>query len=91
MNERDLDIVPNHAYHSYIITLFHSSVFVIMEAEVSQLRQQLAEAEQNTVLAATYGKQLLEEKNKLEAKLEVGEMLRVHYFLLMMEKGGVSG
>lgn len=42
-----------------------------MEAEVSQLRQQLAEAEHNTVLAATFGKQLLEEKDKLEEKLEV--------------------
>lgn len=55
-----------------IITIpFQSITLVIMEAEVNQLRQQLAEAEQNTVLAATYGKQLLEEKEKLEEKLEV--------------------
>lgn len=58
-----------------MIVPLQNSTLVIMEAEVSQLRQQLAEAEHNTVLAATYGKQLLEEKIKLEEKLEVRRVL----------------
>ncbi|XP_050687632.1 protein Spindly-B-like isoform X1 [Eriocheir sinensis] len=55
-----------------------------MEAEVSQLRQQLAEAEHNTVLAATFGKQLLEEKDKLEEKLEALEQEK-HCLSLKLE------
>ncbi|MPC69884.1 hypothetical protein E2C01_064117 [Portunus trituberculatus] len=42
-----------------------------MEQELSELKQQLAEAEHNTVLAATYGKQLLDKNKELEAKLEI--------------------
>lgn len=42
-----------------------------MEQQLSELKQQLAEAEHNTVLAATYGKQLLDRNNELEGKLEV--------------------
>lgn len=59
-----------------------------MEAEISQLRQQLEEAEHNTVLAATFGKQLLEEKDKLEEKLEVLDADGLLFICWERDKGG---
>lgn len=37
---------------------------------VTQLQQRLEEAEKNVVMAATYGKQLLDENNELHTRLE---------------------
>ncbi|KAK8382598.1 hypothetical protein O3P69_015435 [Scylla paramamosain] len=55
-----------------------------MEQQVSELKQQLAEAEHNTVLAATYGKQLLDKNHELEAKLETLEQEK-HCLSLKLE------
>lgn len=40
------------------------------QPSIKELQQRLEEAENNTVLAATYGKQLLQENHDLRAKLE---------------------
>ncbi|KAG0713700.1 Protein Spindly-B [Chionoecetes opilio] len=55
-----------------------------MEQQVMELRQQLAEAEHNTVLAATFGKQLLEKNQLLEAKQEALEQDK-HCLALKLE------
>lgn len=40
---------------------------------IEELQKRLEEAEHNTVLAATYGKQLLQENHDLHAKVEDGQ------------------
>lgn len=38
--------------------------------KIAELQQRLEEAEKNTIMAATYGKQLLDEHHELHTKLE---------------------